>query len=339
MFCFWKKTKNTVYKFSPWRYSPGQIQEPTKRMHLHGTRAPTRSDDLPDSLQSQVRLFADDTAVYLTVQGQSDNARLQRDLDLLQKWEKQWDMEFNPSKCQVVHITRSPRPIKTSYTMHGHVLDSVDSARYLGVDISSNLSFSTHINRISSNASKSLGYLKRDILTKHPGIREAAYKTIVRPQLEYASTVWNNNLKKDKDKIESVQKRANRWTLNNYSSYASVTNMQKQLGLRSLEQRRADARVIMLYKIMNGLVAIPLPPYFEQPYRMTRHSHPLALRQIHTSADYYRYSFFPATVVLWNRLPCSVVTLSTLDQFSVAVRDGHLSTLSSNSTNLFLSFF
>ena len=93
-------------------------------------------------------------------------------------------MEFNPSKCQVVHITRSPRPIKTSYTMHGHVLDSVDSARYLGVDISSNLSFSTHINRISSNASKSLGYLKRNILTKHPGIREAAYKTIVRPQLE-----------------------------------------------------------------------------------------------------------------------------------------------------------
>ena len=108
--------------------------------------------------------------------------------------------------------------------MHGHVLDSVDSARYLGVDISSNLSFSTHINRISSNASKSLGYLKRNILTKHPGIREAAYKTIVRPQLEDASTVWSNNLKKDKDKIESIQKRAIRWTLNNYSSYASVTN-------------------------------------------------------------------------------------------------------------------
>ena len=64
-------------------------------------------NDLPDSLQSQVRLFADDTAVYLTVQGQDDNAKLQVDLDLLQKWEQEWDMEFNPSKCQVVHITRS----------------------------------------------------------------------------------------------------------------------------------------------------------------------------------------------------------------------------------------
>ena len=101
---------------------------------------------------------------------------------------------------------------------------------------------------------------------------------------------------------------------------ASVTQMQNELGLRSLEQRRADARVIMLFKIVHGLVAIPLPSYFEQPSRMTRHSNPLALRQIHTFVNYYKYSFFPAAVVCWNKLPSSVVTLPTLDQFSVAVR-------------------
>ena len=72
--------------------------------------------------------------------------------------------------------------------------------------------------------------------------------------------------------------------------------------------------------MVHGLVAIPLPSYFEQPSRMTRHSHPLALCQIHTSVNYYKYSFFPAAVVYWNKLPCSVVTLPTLDQFSVAVR-------------------
>ena len=73
--------------------------------------------------------------------------------------------------------------------------------------------------------------------------------------------------------------------------------MQNKPGLRSLEQRRADARVIMLFKIVHGLVAIPSPPYFEQPSRMTRHSHPLALRQLHTFVNYYKYSFFPAAVV------------------------------------------
>ena len=76
----------------------------------------------------------------------------------------------------------------------------------------------------------------------------------------------------------------------------------------------------MLFKIVYGVVAIPLPSYFEQPSRMTKHSHPLALRQIHTSVNYYKYSFFPEAVVYWSKLPCSVVTLPTLDQFSVAVR-------------------
>ena len=99
-----------------------------------------------------------------------------------------------------------------------------------------------------------------------------------------------------------VQRRAIRWTQNSYATYTSVTQMQNELGLRSLEQRRADARVIMLFKIVHGLVAIPLPSYFEQPSRMTRHSHPLALRQIHTSVNYYKYLFFPAVVVYWTGL-------------------------------------
>ena len=59
-------------------------------------------NDLPEKLSSQVRLFADDTAVYLTIGGLDDGTVLQNDLDKLSLWESQWDMEFNPSKCQVV---------------------------------------------------------------------------------------------------------------------------------------------------------------------------------------------------------------------------------------------
>ena len=148
-------------------------------------------NDLPDNIHSQVRLFADDTAVYLAVQGQEDSATLQNDLNKLQEWEQLWDMEFNPSKCQALRIARSRKPIHRNYTMHGQVLESVDHARYVGVDITSDLNSSHHINRITANASKSLGFLKRNIKTKHNGIREAAYKTVVRPQLEYASPIWS----------------------------------------------------------------------------------------------------------------------------------------------------
>ena len=72
-------------------------------------------NDLPENIQSQLRLFAEDTAVYLTVSGLQDSQVLQSDLDSLQCWERIWDIEFNPSKCQVLHITRSRKPVMSRY--------------------------------------------------------------------------------------------------------------------------------------------------------------------------------------------------------------------------------
>ena len=59
----------------------------------------------------------------------------------------------------------------------------------------------------------------------------------------------------------------------------------------------------MFYKTQYGLVAVSIPSYFERPTKITRHMHSLSFRQVHVSADYYMYSFFPMTVFLWNRLP------------------------------------
>ena len=61
----------------------------------------------------EVRLFADDTALYLTISTSSQSEILQKDLDNLERWGHKLEMEFNPSKCQVIHITRSKNPIPT----------------------------------------------------------------------------------------------------------------------------------------------------------------------------------------------------------------------------------
>jgi len=65
------------------------------------------------NVKSKVRLFADDTALYLTNSTSSQSEILQKDLDNLERWSHKWGMEFNPSKCQVIHITRSKTPIPT----------------------------------------------------------------------------------------------------------------------------------------------------------------------------------------------------------------------------------
>ena len=161
-------------------------------------------NDLPDDIVSQARLFADDTAIYLTLE-KNDSDKLQRDLDRLQTREARWDMEFNPSKGQVVKVTFSRNPLQTQYILHGQVLEAVSSARYLGVDISSNLSWNTHVDRITANADRSLGFIKQNIKTKPPQIREMAYLSLVRPQLEYALAVWDPHTK-DKTHKEEMSK-------------------------------------------------------------------------------------------------------------------------------------
>ena len=89
---------------------------------------PVFINDLPEKLSSQVRFFADDTTVYITIGGLDDGTVLQNDMDKLSLWESQWDMEFSPSKCQVVRVTTARKAINTVYTLHGQILEVVTSA-------------------------------------------------------------------------------------------------------------------------------------------------------------------------------------------------------------------
>ena len=70
-------------------------------------------NDLPGQVKICVRLFADDTAMYLAITSLSYSEILQQDLTNLEHWEKLWDMNFNPSKCQVIHVIRLKTPIPT----------------------------------------------------------------------------------------------------------------------------------------------------------------------------------------------------------------------------------
>ena len=98
-------------------------------------------NDLPDAVSagSTARLFADDCVLYWTIKTEEDARLLQEDLVKLQQWESDWLMEFHPKKCQVVHITNKRTIINHPYTIHDHILDVVDSAKYLGVNIHKNL--------------------------------------------------------------------------------------------------------------------------------------------------------------------------------------------------------
>ena len=111
-------------------------------------------NDLPEKLHSTPRLFADDSLLYRVIESPADCDLLQEDLQTLEKWESEWSMEFAAEKCMVLRVTRKLKRnhILKDYKIHDHVLDSVDSAKYLGITLDSKLSFSKHIQDITKKA-------------------------------------------------------------------------------------------------------------------------------------------------------------------------------------------
>ena len=121
-------------------------------------------NDLPESLRtSDCRLFANDSLLYCIVIC-CDNDKLQRDLSSLEEWEKMWQMSFNSSKCTVIRVStgKKKKAYQSSYTLHGQLLEVVDSSKYLGVTVNEDLSWSKHILDTATKTNHSLGFLQRN---------------------------------------------------------------------------------------------------------------------------------------------------------------------------------
>ena len=114
-----------------------------------------------------------------------------------------------------------------------------------------------------STACATMRYLQRNMHISSTQIKTRAYNTYVRPQLQYAATIWDPHTKQNINKLEQVQRTDARWMLGCYRNTSSVSDMLNELGWRSLEQRRADARHTMLYKLRNNMLAVDPSPFLK----------------------------------------------------------------------------
>ena len=272
-------------------------------------------NDLPDSVASStVRLFADDTVLYRRISSPADASNLQYDLDALQAWEATWMMEFNPAKCQLLRVTLKRKPVEATYTVHGQALEAVDAAKYLGVTIDSKLSFNSHIDSVCKKANGTRAFLNRNLSSCSRHVRDLTYKTYVRPQLEYASTVWDPSTRKNVNQLEQVQRHAARYVTGNYDTNSSVTAMLRDLEWPTLEQRRHHSRLIMMYKNFNRLVGIDLPASLTRTNANTR-GHSSRILEYSCSCNAYASSFYPRTSRDWNALSADPLLCQSVDSF------------------------
>ena len=169
-------------------------------------------NDLPDTCGygSVMYLFADDTKLFRKICTMLDVREIQLTIDRMKAWSEVWLMDYHPDKCKVLQLGKNSLKGSYDYNLAGHQLESVDSEKDLGVTFDTALSFDKHMSEKIKKANSILGVVRRTFQFLDRESFLVLYKSLVRPQIEYANQVWAPRLKRQIDSIENVQKRATR---------------------------------------------------------------------------------------------------------------------------------
>ena len=211
-------------------------------------------NDITQVTNSQLRLFADDTVLYWTINSLHDHQVLQEDLLNLTKWASDWRMDFNTTKCHLLCITKKQKPSNFTCTASSEALTKVPECDYLGVKCIETLRWGAHCSKIAAKANKSLGLIRRSLKPCSTEDKERAYMTLIRPSLEYASSSWNPYTDTDIKHLEQIQKNVARFVCNSYNIATSTSTLVKSLGWDTLEHRCLFNQSVLFYKFRNNLV-------------------------------------------------------------------------------------
>ena len=307
---------------------------------------------IPSLLKNFTSLFADDTKIFTYLMDLQSNIpeteldhtpySLQTDMNLITNWSEKYQMSFNQAKCHVLHLghnnpkasytmykqtetVKTPGGIK--YTLKFHTLETVEEEVDLGITVDSKLKFSKHVDVKVNKANKLLGLLRHTFKYLNAESLTLLYKSIIRPHLEYATSVWSPHLKGDKDKVERVQRRATKQIPQ--LQHLSYQERLQHLKLPTLEYRRLRTDLILLYKHTHQLIKIDTNTYCLKCKHNTNMLQPAARAnnrghnfkfQVHHHVG-VRDRFYTSRILkTWNNLQLKTVNATSLNAFKTLLK-------------------
>ena len=261
-------------------------------------------NDMPSVVNAPIALFADDAKLFKEIRSREDSLSLQQDIDKLLDWGKRWGMVFNVLKCKVLRVTRS-RPKTFTYIMDTVELEIVETFKDLGILISSDLSWGAQTDEVVSKCNRLMGMVKRTVgYSAPPNVTLTLYQSLVRSNLDYASSVWAPHSRSHMLRLETIQRSASRYILhypdNNYQQRCM------ELNLLPLSYRREINDILFLFKCMQGTYNVNIDTYIDSVPANTglrSSSRGILLRSRRTRTESFKHSFFNRVVHIWNSLP------------------------------------
>ena len=285
-------------------------------------------NDLEAVIQgSTMRFFADDTKISETITSRDDQEILQEDLQSTLEWSKRNNMQLHEQKFELMVHRADPmeslwRAENVPFTAQLYTctvsseisLCETGELRDLGIRLTSDLSWRTHIGSIVAKGRSSASWVLSVFKSRDVDIMLTLYYSFVRSHLEYCSLLWHPQTIGDIELVEGVQR----------SFTARISGMNhlnywdrlKSLNLMSLQRRRERYIIIMMWKYLNKLVPNDIgAEFYVSSRRGMQAVLPSILRCRRRIITQYDSSFAVVGPKLWNVLPAELNQINDFDMF------------------------
>lgn len=275
-------------------------------------------DDYAELIELLIK-FADDTKGMQSIRGPEDRDRLQRTLDRLMDWAKEWGMSFNLDKCKIMHVGNNNPNFK--YTMGGRELVEVEEEKDIGVIVHKSLKPTRQCHSAARIAGAVLQQLVRNFHYRDRHVFRKLYIQYVRPHLEFATPAWAPWTKADIKVLEQVQVKA----VGMVSGLVGTTYEERceEIGLDTLERRRERQDLVLAHKVLNDSEEWAKNMFHMQPDRQgmtTRGAadkHTLVVQR--ARLDLRKHSFTIRAAESWNKLGLRAKEAGSVQAFKNAI--------------------
>ena len=312
-------------QISNWKEVLAGVPQGSVLGHRYGIKVLIFINDIPDKIQSNIKIFADDTSIFSIMKDSiRASAALNKDLNQISNWAFSWKMSFNPDHSkQAKEIVFSKKRSTTQLPeliFNNNIVSSTDSHKHLGMILDSKLSFNQHIKEKICTANKGIGTIRRLFNCLPRSTLINIYKAFIRPHLDYGDIIYDNSSNISLSQmIESVQYNAALAIIGAIRG-SSREKLYRELGLESLQDRRWCRKLCFYYKVRHGIC----PTYLTELVPIEKSSN-YNLRSKYSSkipfirTERFKSTFFPSCVLNWNQLDPDIQNSPSLDLFKRAL--------------------
>ena len=275
-------------------------------------------NDLTNNIDSIIKLFADDTSMYLSL---NDNpARtltLNSDLDKIKTWASTWKVTFNANKTDKLNICNRNTTLPDSLYFDNVLLSTSTHHKHLGIILQNNCKWDEHITNLITRCRTHINCLCSYKYRLNRKSLEIMYKSYILPILDYADVIWDNCTERQADTLEQIQIDALKVITGSVrgTSHLSLYN---DTGFVPLKERRKRHKLILYFKFTKGLLPEHLIPKFPPLASEVNQYHRRRMQDRYTMncrTELYRHSFFPSATRLWNNLPENIQSARSFGEF------------------------